>query len=177
MRIFCKKNNKGFTLVEIIMTIMVGYIIIPPIILMIVVSLQAPAILSGTIKGNSLASDLMEEILSKSFDENSSNTGPIGDASKTLPEDLGPEAGESRASFDDIDDYNGYTESPPQTQQGQVITDFPDFTRKVEIFYVQGGSSGDYDTPQATVTHFKKIRVTAEGSRSKNQVEAVVCNR
>lgn len=177
MRILFKKKNRGFTLFEIIMTIMVGSIIIPPIILMIVVSLQAPIVMSGIIKGNSLASDLMEEILSKSFDENSTNTGPIGDAGKTLPENLGPEAGETRASFDDIDDYNGHTESPPQTQQGQVITDFPNFTRKVEVFYVQGGGSGDYDTPLGIVSHFKKIRVTAEGTNSKNQVEAVVCNR
>ena len=171
------KKNKGFTLFEIIMTIMVGSVIIPPIILMIVTALKGPIIMSGIIKGNSLASDLMEEILSKSFDENSNNTGPIADGLKTLPANHGPEASETRASFDDVDDYNGYSESPPTTQQGVVITDFSDFTRSAQIIYVQGGSSEDYNTELGSVSNFKKIIVTVQSKGVLNQVESVVCNR
>ena len=91
-----KKNIRGFTLPEIIMTITIGTIIIPPIIIMLLVALRAPVVISGAIKGNSLASDLMEEILSKRWDEASTGTGPIADGIKTLPVDLGLEAGETR---------------------------------------------------------------------------------
>ena len=172
-----KKRQRGFTLFEIIMTMLVGAIIIPPIILIIVTALKAPTVMSGTIKGNSLASDLMEEILSKSWDEQSTNVSPLPDGSKTPPLDLGPEAGETRATFDDVDDYNGYSESPPADHQGQIITGFSGFTRSVQVFYVQGGVSEDYDSELGTVSHFKKIIITVENENSKNQVEAVVCNR
>jgi len=172
-----KKRQSGFTLLEIIMTMLVGAIIIPPIILMIVTALRAPTVMSGTIKGNSLASDMMEEILSKSWDENSTDTGPIADGIKTLPANLGPDGGETRPSFNDVDDYNGYSESPPTDHQGQVITEFSDFTRSVQIFYVQGGASEDYDTELGAVSNFKKIIITVESKVSKNEVEAVVSNR
>ena len=170
-------RQSGFTLTEIIMTIVVGTIIIPPFIFMILAALQGPTVMSAAIKGNSLASDLMEEVLSKQWDENSSGTGPVLDGNKTQPADLGPEIGETRITFNDIDDYHGYSESPPENAQGQVITDFSNFTRSVQIFYVEGGASGDYETELGTASNFKKIIVTVQGAGVLNNVEAVVSNR
>jgi hypothetical protein len=159
------------------MTIMVGAIIIPPIVLMIITALRAPVVVAGTIKGNALASDLMEEVLSKSWDENATAVGPISDGLKTLPASLGPESGETRPAFDDIDDYNGYSESPPKVQDGQVLADFAEFTRSVQVYYVRGGSSGDYTTQQSVVTNFKKIIIRVDSEGARNQLEAVMANR
>lgn len=61
-----------------------------------------------------LAQELMEEVLSKPFDD------PDGDGS------LGPDGGEStRADYDNIDDYHGYTEDAGQIQSfdGEVMAD------------------------------------------------------
>lgn len=171
------RGQNGFTLAEIIMTIVVGSIIIPPIILLMLTALQAPAVMMGTIKCNSLASDLLEEIVSQKWDRNSTGSGPIADALKTAPGSLGPESGEARSTFNDMDDYNGYTEKPPRDARGNIIAEFPDFTRSVQVFYVQGGSSGDYSTKLTVVSNFKKIIVTVQSSKVTNKVETVVANR
>ena len=76
-----------------------------------------------------LAQELMEEIMSKPFQD------PQG-ASQ-----VGPESGEtSRAKFDNIDDYNNYTEAAGQiaSWDGQVITDpaAADLSRRVTCTYV-----------------------------------------
>lgn len=61
--------------------------------------------------------DLLEEIKTKKFDENTTGW--------TAP--LAAEAGESRtgvgnASFDDVDDYNGYSEAIPNTGFSRCVT-------------------------------------------------------
>jgi hypothetical protein len=134
-------------------------------------------VVAGTIKGNSLASDLMEEVLSKSWDENSTAVGPIADGLKTPPASLGPESGEARLAFDDIDDYNGYSESPPKAQDGQAVEGFAEFTRSVQVYYVRGGSTGDYATQESVVTNFKKIIIRVDSEGARNQLEAVMANR
>ena len=62
----------------------------------------------------SLAQELMEEILSKPFDDPQGASAP------------GPEAGEAgRSDFDNIDDFHGYSESAGNLtdQTGTAITD------------------------------------------------------
>ncbi len=172
-----RKKQKGFTLFEIIMTILVGSIIIPPIILMILTALKSPAVMSNAIKGNSLGSDLMEEILSKKWDENSTGSGPINDSSKTPPDELGPESGETRPDFDDVDDYNNYTESPPKDRNGNVLSDFSSYTRSVEVYYVAGSETNDYETKISDVSNFKKIVITVKGPNVENKLIAIVSNR
>jgi len=76
-----------------------------------------------------LASELLEEIISKPFDD------PDG------PSALGPEAGEfNRADFDNIDDYHGYDEPAGQIYdgQGQLAGDALayDLSRHVTMDYV-----------------------------------------
>lgn len=177
MQSFRLKKEKGFTLFEIIMTILVGSIIIPPIILMIVTALRSPVVMTNTIQGNSLASDMMEEILSKRWDENSTGEGPISDDDKTPPDQLGPESGETRSTFDDVDDYNNYSESPPVDRNGQVLTDFSNYTRKVEVYYVYGAQTGDYETKINEKSNFKKIVVTVTGPDTENKLISIVSNR
>ena len=57
-----------------------------------------------------LAGTLLSEVLSKHYRES--------------PDALGPDAGESladRATFDDVDDFNGYSQSPPATPSGDPL--------------------------------------------------------
>ncbi|HKI78738.1 MAG TPA: hypothetical protein VKA26_09375 [Ignavibacteriaceae bacterium] len=57
----------------------------------------------------SLADDMIEEIKVKSFDESTIQFPTTNTASLTPVADLGPESGETFSSYDDIDDFNGYT--------------------------------------------------------------------
>src|SRR5689334_8248461 len=76
--------------------------------------------------GFGLADQLLTEVMQCYFKE------PAGGTT------LGPDAGEtSRAQFDDCDDYNGWSESPPQLRDGTVLTEFTGWTRSVSVTCVR----------------------------------------
>lgn len=49
---------------------------------------------------------------------------------------LGPETGETRATFNDVDDYAGYTDSPPTDTTGAAISGYTGWSRSVEVKWV-----------------------------------------
>jgi PKD repeat protein len=79
---------------------------------------------ANTVLAKHLASDLMQEILQQAFQE------PI------LTPIFGPEPGEStgtRSKFDDVDDYLGWSESPPSDKSGVPYVGFTGWTRSVNV--------------------------------------------
>lgn len=75
-----------------------------------------------------LAQDLMTEILSQAFEDPQAAAGSFG-----------KEAGETtRATFDDVDDYHNWSESPPTTRNATPLTgpDYSRFTRSVRVWNV-----------------------------------------
>jgi MSHA pilin protein MshD len=48
----------------------------------------------------------------------------------------GPESGETRATFNDVDDYDGYTETNPTLKDGTALSDYTGWTRSVAVTYV-----------------------------------------
>jgi MSHA pilin protein MshD len=44
---------------------------------------------------------------------------------------FGPATGMTRATFNGVDEYNGYSESPPTLKNGTVLSDFTGWTRSV----------------------------------------------
>jgi MSHA pilin protein MshD len=74
--------------------------------------------------GFELGQQLMVEILQQYFQDPGGS--PV----------FGPEPGETRPTFDDVDDYNGYVESPPTWKDGTVISDFSGWKRSVVVAYV-----------------------------------------
>ncbi|MGH7408682.1 MAG: hypothetical protein ACREKF_11840, partial [Candidatus Methylomirabilales bacterium] len=99
-----------------------------------------------------LASNLMEEIRSKRWDENT------GAASLTLVS----ESGETRATYDDVDDFNGplgvgLDESPPKDSQGANMSGYTGFRQQVSVCYV---ATDDLNTCLGSTSNYKKITVT-----------------
>jgi hypothetical protein len=77
--------------------------------------------------GHLLARDLLTEMLQRGYSE------PF-----EQPE-FGPEPSEDtgdRDSFDDLDDYDGWSASPPQEKDGTPLTGLDDWTREVAVDYV-----------------------------------------
>jgi type II secretory pathway pseudopilin PulG len=94
-----------------------------------------------------LAQQLMSEVIAQPYkDEN------------LLALLFGPELGEnSRADFDDVDDYSNYQEKPLKDRGGAVIAGFEAWKRKVKVIYV---STGDL-SQSATDTGLELVQVTA----------------
>ncbi|MGJ8691085.1 MAG: type IV pilus modification PilV family protein [Thalassotalea sp.] len=117
-----KKTASGFTLIEIIIGIVVFSLS-----LSIIVQLLAPAEENSAdqihqIKASELGQALMNDIMSRAFDDNSDMAGGLlrcdedQDLSLTVEVDekctdvMGPELGEdSRSDYDDVDDFNGFS--------------------------------------------------------------------
>jgi type II secretory pathway pseudopilin PulG len=73
---------------------------------------------------------------------------------------LGIETGETlanRTTFDDIDDYDNYTESPPTDRTGNVLSEYTGFRRAVTVVYDTSLAARTGRTLSATA--FKRITV------------------
>ncbi len=114
-----------------------------------------------------LAQDLLEEILSLPYEDPNAPGGPIG-----------PEVGESaasRAEFDDVDDYNGWSAKPPQRKDGSKLNQFADSRRDVRVVWITTTppvTEVTYDTGvkliEVTVTHVPTgVQTRLRGVRSR----------
>lgn len=63
---------------------------------------------------------------------------------------------QTRATFDDVDDYHNYSESPPQNRNGNSLDAFADYRRSVRVQYV---TDTDLTTAAALDGGIKCIRV------------------
>jgi hypothetical protein len=104
------------------------------------------------IRGQQLALDLMNEILEQAYWE--------PDASPLFGRE-GSESSTSRALWDDVDDYSGWTESPPQNKNGTPIAGFDGWTRSVTVTWTD---PGDLTQGCAWPTDLKRITVTVSHS-------------
>ncbi len=99
-------------------------------------------------RGRALAEGLMREVMNAAYQD------PESDA-----DSLGLDAGElhyDRATFDDIDDYSGWVESPPTSRAGDTLDwGFP-FRRSVLVLWAD---PADHDTVALAPSGLKKITV------------------
>jgi hypothetical protein len=107
-----------------------------------------------------LAQDLMQEILAQPYHDVVSGYGSFGRAAEeSAPGD--------RSGFDDVDDYHGWTASPPEYKDGTPLVWATGWSRSVEITWSQTRSAMDVVGAE---TGEKRISVTV----ARNGVPAVV---
>ena len=134
------RTQLGFTLIEVIIFIVLAGIILPLIFIPFMTGLKSYSTPEYVSTATFLGEELMEEIKSKSFED--PNDPPV----------FGPEAGETRATYDDVDDYNGLAETP---------TGFAGYSRSVTVSYVDPESNPlDLDAPVVGPTSLKRVLVT-----------------
>jgi MSHA pilin protein MshD len=94
-----------------------------------------------------LAQSLMDEILSEAYENPTAPT-------------FGPENGEStRASFNDVDDYNNWSEAPPKNLDGTSMSNLAGWSRSVSIAWV---SPANLNATSSTDTGIKRIIITVK---------------
>jgi hypothetical protein len=82
---------------------------------------------TDALTGLNLAQDLMSEICDKAYSE---------PTELTL---FGPEATEvigGRTTYDDVDDYNGFSQSPPRDRANSVLNNLGAWGRSVDVAWV-----------------------------------------
>jgi MSHA pilin protein MshD len=118
-------TQRGFTLIEL-----VAGMVIFGIVLAIIATLIAPQGRASfdplwQTRATELSESLINEISAKAFDEQSDFTGgmkrcgEVGMSLCTQSNDLGPDTGEARADFDDVDDFHGLNLFGPAISDSQ----------------------------------------------------------
>ena len=157
------RSRGGLTLVEVsISTLIVG--------LLMVASLQSVANIGRTwtitnqlVDGQGLAQELIREILAQGYSD------PTDPNATTW----GLETGETtRATFDDLDDYSGWTESPVKNAAGTALAGYTGWTRSV---LVQLLNKNDYSVLSAGSVDqgLRAITVTVTSPANKTTIAKV----
>ncbi|UCD15789.1 MAG: hypothetical protein JSV34_01710 [Candidatus Omnitrophota bacterium] len=121
---------------------------------------------------STLSRDLMDEIIGKGFDD--PDAGAV----------FGPEEAEPRVNYDDADDYDGWSKSPPQNISGTYFDGTgttPNYSRFRRAVTVENVPEDNFNagTPSAdSTTDAKRIIVTvswpAPGGTTQVELKSVV---
>ncbi|MCB1644175.1 MAG: hypothetical protein KDI36_01915 [Pseudomonadales bacterium] len=134
------RRSAGATLVEVIIAIVLTAIVLVSLASAVSLSTSKSADLLWQVKAVELGESYLEEILGKRFDENSPVGGiPACHSSATACGAVGPD-GESRAAYDDVDDYHGLDESPPQDSDGVARSLYTGYRVQVQVSYVSAAT-------------------------------------
>ena len=144
------RRRRGFTIVEaVIATLIVGVMLAAAMSTMSA-SRMTRARVADRARGQQLALDLINEILQL----------PYQDPVQTPVFGLEPgESTTSRAAWNDVDDYNGWTESPPQSKSGTVYPNCTGWTRSVVVEWIDPTTLASTATAN---TGIKRITVTVK---------------
>ena len=116
-------------------------------------------------RGLLLAQDLMSEILQQAYEDPALPPGSFGRGGAES-------ATGNRSLFNDVDDYHGWTASPPEYKDGSVIPGLDGYGRTVNVRWV---GPINLDQVQGSNTGVKRIIVTVQ--RQSRQVGRLVALR
>ena len=168
----------GFTLLEVVLAlVLMGMVLVG-------VSGMYHAIIRSSGRSRdlsiavNLAQGLMEEIKGKAFEEPDDDPD-FGPEIAGTPAEPAVDTATDRTLYDDVDDYNGWTRTPPENILGAamdgsgVMPDYTAFTRSVIVEYV---SESDFDSPDPGPTDAKKIAVTVSWGTESVELKTVVAD-
>ncbi|MCK4245055.1 MAG: prepilin-type N-terminal cleavage/methylation domain-containing protein [Candidatus Omnitrophica bacterium] len=155
-------RKEGLSLIEIVIVIIILSIAMLPLLVTYAnvinkgMSREAISVVSA------LATELMEEIESKRYDE---NPDPPWTQKQNLGVD-GVEDSTNKDTFNDVDDFKGYSKDP-------ISDEFPGYSVQIEVYYVHPEDLNEHQNPDPTIlvtdyTDFKKIVVTVSHEEAGN---------
>ncbi|MCK4249136.1 MAG: hypothetical protein KAX15_05090 [Candidatus Omnitrophica bacterium] len=156
------KDQNAFTYVECLLALVFLSIVLAPLLLAFPTGLHGTRLAKNITMANLLAEDLMDEIKSKRFDENTAEPfigtlGYDGAEGSDLP---------SRIAFNDVDDYNNWPPTgitAPVDMEGLEIPEFTDFTREVVVEYVDYDDIDTWTVSSSIDTYYKIISIYVSG--------------
>jgi len=164
------KNQQGLTLIELVLS-------------MVIISISVVGLMAVVARTNlysvhpmiehqaiAIAEAYLEEIMLLPFDEEAASSGLTTEGA------LGPDAGEARGSFDDVNDYHGLADGVATDVNGNPVPGLGNYS--VAVTVSNDGNLGPADQLVAaanaqlitvTVTHGAGKSVTLSGYRTSRQ--------
>jgi len=140
---------RGFTLIEAVISILLVSVMLVAALNTVGASRLSQMKTTDQSRGQLLAEDLMAEILDQPYEDpiNPSQFGQLGREN---------ESGGIRTDWNDVDDYDGWSGSPPQDKTGNVIPGFNGWSRQVSV---QWANSSNLIQTSSFPTGIKRIEV------------------
>ena len=148
--------RRGFSLIEATISIVIVSLMLVTSLSLVGATTRGRQLQSSQAHGRHLAHELMGEILQL----------PYADPTKGVDTPIGLDDGESsdvRTGWDDLDDYDGLQNSPPEQRNGAPMSEFEGWTRSVEVSFARPGNP-DVDTAANANQGLKRITVTVTDS-------------
>lgn len=159
------RASRGFTLIELV----VGLVAFSVVMLIVsdVLVTQSSRSVDPVVqtRASELSQAMLNEIMAKKFDHQSAGNAPPLRCNErvacTAAGELGPESGETRATFDDVDDYHGYAaiadgRGLPITENEQDM--YQGFSLRVVVFYDDNvDGTNDYPAGGSQTGNVKRI--------------------
>lgn len=170
MNIASQRAQGGFTLIEtIIVIVLVGAMMagMTSLFMTNVGNSHRPYLRQ---KALAVANAFMDEIVHKRWNECTPiGGGAINIASNLCPDgvttpipSIGADAGEARATYDDIDDYHGLNQSPPQDSSAVDMPGYTGFTVSVTV----AQPAGAWNTIPAVDVRLITVTVTSTSNEA-----------
>lgn len=125
-------KQRGVTLVELVISIVIISIAMVALLNAFGVSVSRSADPLWQNKSLKLAQLYLDEILAKAYDH-STPIGGMPHVASPSCSGLGPETGETRASYNDVDDYNGLIDAPPMSIVGALDASYAAYEVRVSV--------------------------------------------
>lgn len=163
------KHNDGFTLLELILAIVVLAVGLTGTLIAFTKGIETSAYSQNAAVATVLAQDLMEEIRSKCWDQTAATTPPCNGA-VTPSATLGPDGGETRATYNDVDDFKGLNNTPPTNSQGVAMpAAYNFFSQQASVCYADPNNINN--CLSSGTSNYKKIVVTISWGAQGDQVQ------
>lgn len=153
--------RRGFILVEVSITYLILSLALVALIPVFILAIRAAKNTEQIEAATQLSVELIEEIRLRKWDE----ATPIPQAYITGPGPIGVNTGEvasDKRTFDDIDDFNGWSENPPMDPMMNPLSAFSAYSRTVTVQYVDPSLN-----PAASATDYKKVTACTSSANLK----------
>ena len=170
--------TRGFTLIELVIGMMVIGIAIVMLTSMLFPQADRAASTLQRVRSAELAHSVMNEIWGKRYDQNTNPNGGIpacnssegSDCSYALATDgapsLGPDDGENRDTFNDVDDYKDLNETAKMLDSSQTYAQvYPRYQLNVLVEYLDAATQGQKLITVAVTTPANEV-ITYQAVRS-----------
>ena len=104
-----RSERGGFTIVEVVISVVIVGVLLAASLRAVGLSRILQYRTMEQTRANEMARALLAEIGQKAYAD--PGAAPV----------FGPESGETRAAYDDVDDYDGFAEHPPLTREGTKL--------------------------------------------------------
>lgn len=152
----------GFTLIELVVAMLILAIAGLGVTYALSLGLRHQSDPMAQSKAVALAEAYMEEILARRYDEHS----PVGGVPPCSPSTTACSAagafddGETRANFDDVDDYDGLVEQPPLDANGSPRVGYDSYQVSVSVRYPTAAQIAAFGLDNATDAKLVTVTVT-----------------